>query len=451
MSRRRNVSWADMPEELLIPIVDRLENRHDILHFRSVCKEWRRCVSLSLLSNKRVLSTLLPHKLRTTNPPLLKEGASFKYADLYGEKPRTTSLILVTSSIFLVKPIFNPKLSPWLVTIEEVNPGKVFLRKPLSRSVVKERLWDFPKLLDLSRFEVEEMGKIYSLRSDDEPNYLFEEEHKVVLLANPNDCKRELTIDDYTAFVLYNAGSIAAINLGTEKVQQVFLKARKFDDIAMFKGKVYAIDRYGILYMIDRVDNASSDRFKMVQIVKDRFYSPIERKSRLFESNGELYLVRKGMVSRPSLKNKSMGLRIYRMNHVENNWEELESIGEDKILFMAPDCCFFAQASDFIGWKGNRIVVHSTDSFRVRCQSTSCIKNHDWDDYDSDLELMMEPKGRLSIDVYYFEDVLFFPANLNQAYRDVFWPPPRWLSTSDTDDWLAEQQCQRGPWWNRQW
>ncbi|KAH9619861.1 hypothetical protein KSS87_019861 [Heliosperma pusillum] len=196
----RKVSWSDLPEELLIPIVDRLENRHDILHVRSVCKEWRRCISLSLVSNKRVLSTLLPHKLKTINRPLSRGGAIFRGSDFY-------------------------------VAIEEVNSGKVLLRRPLSRSVVREILWDSPKLLDLSRFEVEEMGKIYSLRSDKNPNHLFDEEHKVLMLADPNDCKRELTIDDYTVVVLYDTGTIAAINLGSAQVQQVFSKASKFDDI----------------------------------------------------------------------------------------------------------------------------------------------------------------------------------------------------------------------------
>ncbi|KAH9607391.1 hypothetical protein KSS87_013365, partial [Heliosperma pusillum] len=189
---------------------------------------------------------------KTTNPPLLKGGASFRDADFYGEDPPITSLVLVASSIFLIKPTCSDKLLPWLVTIEEVNPGKVFLRRPLSRSVVGEMPLEFPKLLDLSLFEVEEMGKIYSLRSDEEPNHLFEEEHKVVLWVDPDDCKRELTIDDHIAFVLYDTGSIAAINLRNEKVQQVFLKARKFDDIVLFNGKVYAIDRYGLLYSIDK-------------------------------------------------------------------------------------------------------------------------------------------------------------------------------------------------------
>ncbi|XP_074308463.1 F-box protein SKIP23-like [Silene latifolia] len=432
----RKVPWSDLPEELLIPIVDRLENRHDILHVRAVCKEWRRCVSMSLLSNKRVLSTILPHKLRTTNPPLLKGGASFKDADFYGEEPPITCLILVASSIFLIKPVFNPKLPPWLVTIEELNPGKVFLRRPLSRSEVGEMPRDFPKLLDLSRFEVEEMGKIYSLRSDDEPNHLFEEEHKVLLLADPNDCNSEFTIGDYTAVVLYDSGSIAAINLGTEKVQQVFLKARKFDDIVLFKERVYTIDRYGILYLMD---NTGSDRFKMVKIVKDSLHSPDGPKSRLFESCGELYMVRKCMVTRPRLKKKTMGIRVYRMNNDQKNWVEMESIGEDRILFVALDCCFFARTSDFIGWKGNCAVLHKRNSFRSQCQSSSYVQYSD--DFDRDYYVPVKPRDgdQLTIDVFHFEDCTFLPVEGNQCYCAVFWPPPEWLSTSDTEYLLAHQ------------
>ncbi|KAH9611926.1 hypothetical protein KSS87_014544 [Heliosperma pusillum] len=433
MSHRRS-PWSDLPEELLIPIVDRLENRQDILHARAVCKEWRRCVSTSLLSNKRILSTLLPHKLKTTNPPLLKGGASVRKAGFYGEDPPLTSLVLVASSIFLIKPIFNPNLPPWLVTIEEVNPGKVFLRRPLSRSFVGEMPSDFPKLLDICRFEVEEMGKIYSLRSDEKPNHLFEEGHKVLMLVNCNDCNREVTIDDYTTVVLYDTGFIAAINLGNEKVQQVFLKARKFDDIIMFKGRVYTIDRYGILYVMDK-DNTGSDRFKMVQIAKEQLHSPNELKNRLFESCGELYLLRKCLITRPTLKHKRTGIRVYRMNDELNKWEELDSIGDDRILFVAGDCCFFARASDFCGWKGNCIVVRSRDSFRSHWHSTSYL------DSDSDYysRVVARDETRHSIDVFHFEAGVTVSIESNQVYSAVFWPPPEWLLTSDTEYSLAQQ------------
>ncbi|KAH9619860.1 hypothetical protein KSS87_019860 [Heliosperma pusillum] len=139
------------------------------------------------------------------------------------------------------------------------------------------------------------------------------------------------------------------------------------------------------------------------------------------------------MIARPNVKHKSMGIGVYRMNGEQNKWEELDSIGDDKILFIAPDCCFFARASDFIGWKGNRIVVHNTDSFRLRNESTSYLNDLDYEIWDYDI-FMKRDESQLSIDVFYFKDCLFYPAKFDQVCSAVFWPPPKWLSTKVIED-----------------
>ncbi|KAK9748573.1 hypothetical protein RND81_02G067700 [Saponaria officinalis] len=420
MSQRREVSWSNLPEELLYPIAHRLETRLDILHFRAVCKEWRNSVSLTLLSNKNILSTVLPHKLATTNPPLLRGGASTRMEE-FQEYVNDNPVILIASSIFLIKPKFNPKLPPWLITVEEMNSGKFVVRKPLSRSPVGKMPENFPKMLDLSDFEVEEMGRVYSLRYDVEPYHLFEEHHKVLLLGD-FDCKIRVSIEDYTAVVLYDSGVLAAINLKNEVVKEAFFKGRKFDDIVVFEGIIYLIDRYGRLYLMDNSD----DKLKIVTVVDEALHKGTERKSRIFESCGELYLVRKCLVSRPSLTRKRMGVRVYKLNREKNMWDELDSIGDDRILFVTPDCCFFARVTDFTGWEGNRIVLDDKLSFPSYCHTKSL--EHSWEYYDLFVERDADEK--ISLEVFHFEDCVFEPVKTNRDYSVVFWPPPKWISSN---------------------
>ncbi|KAK9747821.1 hypothetical protein RND81_02G016300 [Saponaria officinalis] len=423
MSQRRKVSWSNLPEELLSPIAHRLETRLDILHFRAVCKEWRNSVSLSLLSTKNILSTVLPHKLTTTNPPLLRRGA-YRIMEEFQDNFIGNSLILSASSIFLIKPTFNnAELSPWLITVEEMNSGKFVVRKPLSRSAAGKMPENFPKMLDLSRFDVEEMGRVYSLRYDVKLYPLFEEQHKVLLLGD-FDRKIRVSIDDYTAVVLYDSGVLAAINLKNEVVKEASFKGRKFDDIVVFDGVIYSIDRYGRLYLMDN----SGDKLKMVTVLDKALHSVTERKCRLFESCGELYLVRKCLVSRPSMKRKSMGLRVFKLNWEKNTWDELDSIGDDRILFVTPDCCFFTRVTDFPGWKGNRIVVDDRQSFPSYCHADSY--EHNWEYYEFTVEYYEFTDKKISLEVFYFEECVFMPVGIYPEYSVVFWPPPKWISSN---------------------
>ncbi|KAK9747822.1 hypothetical protein RND81_02G016400 [Saponaria officinalis] len=418
---QRKVSWSNLPEELLSPIAHRLESRLDILHFRAVCKEWRNSVSLSLLSNKNILSTVLPHKLTTTNPPLLRRGA-YRRREEFPENLINDSLILSASSIFLIKPTFNnAELSPWLITVEEMNSGKFVVRKPLSRSTVRKMPEYFPKMLDLSDFDVEEMGRVYSLRYDVEPYLLFEEQHKVLLLGD-FDCKIRVSIDDYTAVVLYDSGVLAAINLKNAVEKEADLNRRKFDDIVMFEGTIYTIDRHGRLFLMDN----SGDKLKMVAVVDEVLHSGMERKCRIFELCGELYLVRNCLVSKPSLTRKRMGVRVYKLNREKNTWDELDSIGDDRILFVIPGCCFFARATDFPGWKGNLIVLDDRLSFP--CHSHTPLLGHDWEYFE--FIAVREAEKKMSLEIFHFEECVFEPVETNPDYSIVFWPPPKWISAN---------------------
>ncbi|XP_021717017.1 F-box protein SKIP23-like [Chenopodium quinoa] len=153
--RLRELSWSELPPELLPAIAKRLEARTDILHFRRVCKTWRASAPLSLLDSKTILTPLLPHKL----PDSEKNYTKF----------------LVAHSVFLIKSDANPNLPPWLCTAEELFPGSLCVRLPLSRNIADYIVMpiDFPSELDLSKFRVLELGMFYNYSYVDSNNTSF--------------------------------------------------------------------------------------------------------------------------------------------------------------------------------------------------------------------------------------------------------------------------------------
>uniref|UniRef100_A0A803L8E1 F-box domain-containing protein n=1 Tax=Chenopodium quinoa TaxID=63459 RepID=A0A803L8E1_CHEQI len=294
---RRKSSWSDLPSELLSAIARRLETRTDLCKFRAVCSKWRRSAPNSLLLHKNLLSPLLPHKISTLTPPLLdKNRSSHMSSEIPGK-----SLITVPCSVFLLRPSRNLKASPWLITVEELNPGKFYLRKPLSRINIKYLPENFPKVLQLSDLKVIELGKFCTLR------------------------------------------------LNNEEEKYLNTKGRNFDDILNFNGRVYAIDLRGRLY------RTGYDLLSMLEIVGEPIGLTTDKKKCLVELLGELYVV--VYRCQRSGNRSPISFEVYRLQEEEEEWEMVEDIC-DRILFVTLDGCFFANKNYFPGCRGNSIVYY---------------------------------------------------------------------------------------------
>ncbi|XP_021762682.1 F-box protein SKIP23-like [Chenopodium quinoa] len=256
------------------------------------------------------------------------------------------SLIIVPCSIFLLRPSRNPKASPWFITVEELNPGKFYLRKPLSRI-------NIPKVLQLSDLEVIELGKFCTLRSADRPLDMFESRclrNKAVLFMDPKH-KNNPTIDNCTAMVLYGNGTLSAIRLNNEEEKYLNTKGRNFDDILNFNGRVYAIDHRGRLY------RTGYDSLSMLGIVGEPIGegSTTDKKKCLVELLGELYVV-VYRCRRPGNRSP-ISFEVYRLQEEEGGWETVKDIG-DRIIFVTLDGCFFANKNYFPGQRGHSIVYY---------------------------------------------------------------------------------------------
>uniref|UniRef100_A0A803MFT6 KIB1-4 beta-propeller domain-containing protein n=1 Tax=Chenopodium quinoa TaxID=63459 RepID=A0A803MFT6_CHEQI len=333
--------------------------------------------------------------------------------------------VLVANSVFLIKSEAHPNLPPWLFTGEELFPGSLSVRRPLSRDIVEsyELPDDFPYELDLSKFRVLELGMFYNYNYlddntvvsdfdvDDVPVLVpytkmpkkpsFSDENKVVLFVNPNCETGCRSIDDCMVVELSKEVGLTVKSLRNGAKRKVyFMGKRKFDDIVSFKGKIYAVDRKG------RVCSMDYNSLKMSSVVEDppSGGSSNEKKKRLVvSSDDELYLV-----YRWSKKGKA-AFNVFKLNEEEEKWDMVDGIGSDRM--------FFPQYS-------GKMTLDS--------------------------KILKSPYlDEIFIAVYHFEGGDCKPVYDYPGYADIFWPPPSlvWndvcLNTRNSLDLIPEFKDQK--------
>ena len=331
-----------------------------------------------------------------------------------------SSLILVASSVFIVRSNLSPNLPPWLITVEELNPGKLFIRQPLSRFKI-ENVPDYVmKILGSTHYDVSEIGRLYAFRlngfciksMNDRNSWKkwLNFYNKVVLFIDPN-CRISPRIDDCIAAILYDNGNLATIRLKDEYERlEGYSSIGKFDDLVMFKQKIYVIDRKG------RVYSMMFRQFGLSKIV----HEPIgkghanDRRKRLVESNGELYLIYR---SHECYKN--VMFKVFKLNERLMKWDEVKGIGNDQVLFVTLDGSFFVPKKDIYGWKGN-CIVFSRNSFPTY---NDTLKG------DRDVFKTWK-KTELDVAVFDFESGDCGPIACYPKYSDVFWPSLDWISSN---------------------
>ncbi|KNA10271.1 hypothetical protein SOVF_145880 [Spinacia oleracea] len=375
--------WSALPQELVVSIAERLERRTYMMQFRAVCRAWRNSIPLSMLTSINYLSPLLPFK-----------GTNH-------------SSVLVANSVFLLQSTVNGIRRPWLISVEELNPGKLYIRAPLSRVVTKGLNSGFPENLGSSDFQ--ELGRFYTLRKVDRPDQdmfsekrLTEYDNKVVLFVDPvhESCP---TIDDCTVVELYDQITYLSVTrLKDGETKQVCFRGSEFDDLVNFKGKVYAVDHKGSVFSMDY------HSLKLLCVSETLSGSSRSNyKKRLAVSGGELYLV----LRRCQISDHDAAFKVFKLNEENEKWDELvEGIGDDRILFVTFDGCFFAFVKDFPGWKGNCIVFR-----RGSFPAYSGIRNFDCKIFES-------WKLHLDVAVFHFEDGDCRPLETYPGYSHVFFP-----------------------------
>ncbi|KAK9747824.1 hypothetical protein RND81_02G016600 [Saponaria officinalis] len=396
---RRGVVWSELQPELLTLIAERLGTRTDTFNFRLVCKQWRTSASFCVRSPRNHLSSLFPFEFSIieyeTYTKVIKHPA-----------------VLVPNAVYVIRSMLNSAVDPWLCTLKELSPGKLEAHSP--DGFYRGRSPIAPDNLNLSLFKVTEVLRFYTIKFLDSPNGFgtFKsldlgrvDVSKVLLIADPN-CKTNPTFDDYNVVLLINDGILLRI-LGEQRTidKITYPCIKMYDDVVSFKGKIYAIDRKGRLY------TAGHKSMTLQIIVKQPVGegSGSDRKKRLVVSRfGELFLVHR---CPPYMKGT---FKLYKLNGKADSWDEVDGIGNERILIVTSDGCFFVETKDFPGRKGNCIVFRKGHFLGY----SSC--------YGADQEIFRPLGGGSVFAVFHFGTGDCVPADSH-----LFWPPPTWLS-SDT-------------------
>ncbi|KAA3465492.1 F-box protein SKIP23-like [Gossypium australe] len=365
--------WSQLPQELLVLIAERLEARFDVVRFRSVCCSWR---------------SYVPPKLYPFRPTYLRTLCGF-------------SLSLSTRyTFYLLRSSRGDETEApacWLVKIGEGSHGdKMQLLNPFSDSKLESLPRNFPKVLDLTNFQVIELGHqyvgLYTWFYEHPLDLIrYDDRKKLVLQQSSTNC------DDFIIFASFRC--LAFLRSG-EKEWTVLEHVNDIQDIISFNEKFYAIDLNGKTRVIDQSLNVS---------FLPHVGSPRSRKF-LVKSHDNLLAVE--MLSHPG---KGVGFRAFRMSEEDHKWDEMESL-RDRILFLGFHGAVSAPASEFYWGKGNLIFYPGglVDSPRDP-----------------------NPEFRLFF-VFDLETGTACPLENCPAYCNLFWPPPQWVTSSESVISLTE-------------
>ena len=216
----REVEWFALPMELLPLIGKTVQARIDAIRFRSVCASWRSSI------------------------PPLREISPLPLPFPYPINPAGVEAFLSQSTIYRLEPPDdnpNPSTSSsksWLVKVEEFEPGRVRLLDPLSSLQIRFLQESFPKVINLLDFRVVEVGKVYKLEYSSDVNIAGV--NKLVLF--PNSAMTSC-VEDAVIFALFHEGKLGSIKYGDENWTLVDDHNFYYDDIIVYKGQSYVVDR----------------------------------------------------------------------------------------------------------------------------------------------------------------------------------------------------------------
>ncbi|XP_068336893.1 putative F-box protein At1g65770 [Pyrus communis] len=350
--------WSDLPKELWPAIGNRLDNRLDVLRFRSVCKTWRSSVS----PFQQPVTPPLP--LSFSSPPAAEDGGAlqtqpkallfqikvYRMESLVGEKPNSSK--------------------PWVVKFEESSSGDLRLLHPISNKPLRF----FPasnslKEFNLLDFKMVELRKSYSLQFRNGLNVVTACVNKVVVM----DAKK---LNDCGIFMICNGGKLGFLRFGDEKWTHVDEQNSHYDDLIVYKGQCYVVDRWGTISWVNSDLNVIQfspplcgfgGRKHLVEscgdlFVVDRYLDKCEME-RFPEHNVEnenVSVFGPNFQAPPhrfaaSVDGEAVDFKVYRLDQEWGRWVDVKNLG-DQVFILSNDGSFAVSTKDFGRVKGNCIL-----------------------------------------------------------------------------------------------
>ncbi|KAL5557448.1 hypothetical protein UlMin_039684 [Ulmus minor] len=319
------VSWSDLPLELLQLVADNLAAETEISRFRSVCRSWR--FSIPPFSKPFALPTMVPYL-----GPIL----NWNYLTLVGSTVYHLSpTACVAGDWSIASSSSSPSVSMgWIVKLREVGDRKFTVLNPLSPLPIDFIPKSFPRGLNLLEFGIVELAKCYSIQFPDGKSFsnrvIVSPTGIVMMICNRVLWHQKLGAKDWDVI--------------DDAVSQM-----SFEDIIFYKGKVCAVDEFGRAVEFDSSQNT-------IEIAPPIPGGPAGQRKYLVESNGELFLLEK-YCSAIKMNNpyKLHGFRIFKLNQEEKLWVEAKSL-DDWIIFLGEDTRYSLCARNLGLCRGNLII-----------------------------------------------------------------------------------------------
>ncbi|XP_059292977.1 putative F-box protein At5g60060 [Lycium ferocissimum] len=312
------IPWSDLPKELTERIGKLLETHIDVLCFRAVCTTWR--------------SSLPP----LVNSPLLPLQIPFD--DLQAYKGRT-GYHLIESTVYIFQPL-DHACKGWLIKVVKTADGKLRVLNPLTGRLIRVLPDHMPKVLNLLDFRVSQVCKSYHVQyfNPSRPSFKhdFDVGHvrKILLLSDQTNSS------SFSLMAIDRGGSLRYLKSEDEKWTKLKNDSSYIGDIIVYKGNFYAVDKFGETVQFDSSFNETTVTSRL---------SDVNKKKRLVESRGQLFLVDSSLEFVSNVE-----IKMYRLDEEQNKWIEVQTLG-DQIFFAANDCCFSVSSRDFGECRGNCI------------------------------------------------------------------------------------------------
>ncbi|KAM6540503.1 hypothetical protein CsatB_004950 [Cannabis sativa] len=398
--------WSLLPDEIWAIVGRYIHNSIDLLRFRSVCTSWR---------------NLIPPSHNST--PLLRFNFPFP------PYPSLVETFVSETTVYRINlpTLHNPSTSSssssfvkgWLIKIEEFERGKFRLLDSLSCRRIKDITSGCENLFDISQLSLTKLTTAYALKYVKGSSSSVLGVNKVVL--SPNDC---------SIFVIYDNGKLGFAQKGEEDITLVDYRILDYNDLTLFRGQPYVVDRWGTVSWIDsslRVVQYSPPLFgfgdrkhlvvsKSELFVVDRYFDEKSNTSTTpYPDENSINVVEEGGVNfnlfrrHPNRRGrhdfnhpKTVDFKVFKLDEEWGKWIEVKSLGNDVSFVLTYDCCFSISASEFEGFREN--CIYFTEQF--------------------DMDLALRKLGRLGGCVFSLEDHTIDDLPTTPGYSQIFWPPP---------------------------
>ncbi|KAB1223730.1 hypothetical protein CJ030_MR2G004736 [Morella rubra] len=377
-----SMEWSNLPNELWLSIGQRLDTRLDVLRFRSVCRSWRSSIppfcapcprfplnfpspySVSADSTSLppellpLLRRLLPDSERSYEAAYLCQRTFYSLQRLNPTSSSSTAAAADKGCLIQVKESNSRKLRLLEATNFFRSHSNRGIRYPVNllnyRIVELNRAYRLGWYVNASRLTSSQNERIY-LNSGRQP---IPGVKKAVMV--PKSAKTNAEVCSFS--VIFDDAKLGFANCRDGKLNLVVDLNVNCDDIIVFKGQSYVVDRLGILW---RIEWSSLKLVKLSPPIHAGWCSPCRK--HLVEACGALYVVDRYFDRKPRSMNSKLHsfhmipgsaitiyCRVYKLDEELGSWVLEENLG-DRVFILGPDFSLSFSALEISGYRSNSI------------------------------------------------------------------------------------------------